>query len=64
MDTNEPTIVINNFPSVKEQAIQAGIGIGFAAASSLVLFGTLWVAGTVAEKIQARKAKKTLATSE
>lgn len=58
MDTNEPTIVINNYPSIKEQVVQAGIGLGIAAGTTLVLFGTLYVAGVIAEKIQARKAKK------
>jgi hypothetical protein len=58
MDTNEPTIVINNYPTIKEQVVQAGIGLGIAAATTLVMFGTLYIVGTVVEKKAARKAKK------
>lgn len=64
MDTNEPTIVINNYPSIKEQIAQAGIGLGIAAGTTLVLFGTLYVAGVVADKIMLRKTKKNPTISE
>lgn len=67
MDNEIPTLNLTVVaqPTVKEQFVQAGVGLGIAAAVTLVTFGALIVVGNVAEKITDRRiAKKALAKTE
>ena len=57
MATTEPTLVINNYPSAKEQLVSYGLGIAFTAVSAVVVFGSLAIIGVVMEKSEARRAK-------
>lgn len=57
---NEPIVISIEQPTVKEQFVQVGVGLGIAA---VITVGTLLIfaaAGSVADKIQSRRAKKTL----
>lgn len=60
MDINEtPTIYITTQPTVKEQFVQVGIGVGASLVVTALTLATFAVVGVVYEKMQARKVKKT-----
>ena len=56
MDT--PPVIINAYPSAKEQLIAGAIAIGLTAATAVVIFGGAALAGKIAEKINEKKNKK------
>lgn len=59
MDTNNNTtpIVINAFPTPKEQIVNYALGLALTGATLIVGFGSLWVAGKVLDASANRAAK-------
>jgi len=56
MDTNEPTnLIINTYPTPKEQLIAGGIALALTAGSAIVIFGGMALVGTVSDAIQKRR---------
>jgi hypothetical protein len=62
MDTTP--IVINSFPSAKEQLVAGGIAIVVTVAGAAAIFGTLALVGFVSEKINKKNSKKDTSTPE
>jgi len=60
--TTEPTnLVINTYPTPKEQLIAGGIALALTAGSAIVIFGGLALVGKVSETVQARRAARAAA---
>jgi hypothetical protein len=59
MDTNTThDVIVNAYPSPKEQVVSLAIQLGFAAASTVIVFGSLAAIGYVVEARADRKSRK------
>lgn len=58
MDNNSTPIVINAFPTPKEQIVNYALGLALTGATLVVGFGTLYVAGRILDARNTRIAKK------
>jgi hypothetical protein len=57
MDTND-TVIVNTFPTPKEQITAYAIGLAFTAVSTIVVVGSFAALGQVAIMNDKRKARK------
>jgi transketolase C-terminal domain/subunit len=58
MDDTTTPIVINAFPTPKEQIVNYALGLALTGTTLIVGFGTLYVAGRILEARETRIAKK------
>ena len=65
MNPNEsPLVVTLATPSIKQQLVEAGIGLAISGAVLVITVGALAAAGYIGDKIADRKAQKELSTAE
>lgn len=64
MDTNvsEPVVVRFENPSIKDTAIQTGVGLAVVAAAAFVVYGSAALVGWGIQTIERRRARKAAAT--
>jgi len=61
MDTTTPeptTLVINTYPTPKEQLIAGGIALAITAGTAIALFGGLALVGIVGDQVEKRRKAK------
>jgi hypothetical protein len=62
MNTTEPTVVIHNYPTIKEQLAQGGISLAIGVGVTVAYVGVFALVDFVGKKVKARKAAQTETT--